>query len=177
MRPLFRLLGLLVAAFVATMVGSAVAAAAAKRRIVPTTDPAANEVTLASIFGPLGFRSTAKSFRGGTLDCWYGGGVLDLRDASLDPAGATLAVRALFGGGQIIVPADWDVTTRVLGIGGVGDARQDVERPANAPHLTLRGWALFGGFALMSELPEGEADWLTQVGAGLGREEAPAVPA
>jgi len=71
----------------------ALAALAARRRVVPVDDPEANEVHLAAILGPLMFESTAPAFRGGRLDCWYGGGVVDLRRATLDPAGATVRVR------------------------------------------------------------------------------------
>ena len=62
-------------------------------------------VRLVAIFSPVAFHSTASAFRGGTLDCWYGGGIVDLRDATLDPAGARLEVKAVFGGAQIVVPA------------------------------------------------------------------------
>jgi hypothetical protein len=51
----------------------------------------------------LAFHSTSQAFRGGEVECWYGGGVIDLRDAQLAPEGATLRVRAIFGGGQIVV--------------------------------------------------------------------------
>jgi len=45
------------------------------------------------------------------------GGTLDLRDATLDPAGATLRASALFGGGNLIVPegvamfGGWGITS------------------------------------------------------------------
>jgi hypothetical protein len=77
-----------------------------------------------AIFDQLDFRSTSRNFRGGRLECWYGGGVLDLRDAVLAPEGATLQVRAVFGGGQILVPADWKVVSTVRGAGGLQDLRQ-----------------------------------------------------
>ena len=53
-----------------------------------------------------------------------GGGEIDLRGATLDPAGARLTVQVLLGGGQLIVPDDWHVDLQVTSIlGGVGDAR------------------------------------------------------
>jgi hypothetical protein len=133
------------------------AAFAARRHVVRVDDPAANEVHLAAILEPLMFESTANAFRGGSLDCWYGGGVVDLRQATLDPAGATLHVRALFGGGQIVVPADWRVATKVVGLGGVGDARGGPGPAEGAPTLTLEGFVVFGGFGIQSELSEDEA--------------------
>jgi hypothetical protein len=140
----------------------ALAALVVRRRVVPVDDPEANEVRLTAILGPMMFESTAPAFRGGRLDCWYGGGVVDLRKATLDPAGATLRVRAIFGGGQIIVPADWRVETSVVGLGGIGDARDQVEPAVDAPTLTVEGVALFGGFGIQSELSAEEAEKLRQ---------------
>jgi hypothetical protein len=139
-----------------------IAAVVAKQRIVRIEEPEADEVRLAAIFEPISFRSTAKSFRGGTVDCWYGGGVIDLRGVTLDPAGARLEVRAIFGGGQIVVPETWHVTSKVVGIGGLGDGRPAIERPADAPHLTIEGLAIFGGFGVSSEISEGELRGLDQ---------------
>ena len=93
-----RILAVLTGAFVLTSIAAAIAARAMKQRIVRVDAPDANEVKLAAIFEPINFRSTATAFRGGTLDLWYGGGIIDLRDAFLDPAGARLEVRAVFGG-------------------------------------------------------------------------------
>jgi predicted membrane protein len=154
MRVLGRLFATLVAGFILTMVVAAIAAVSAKKRLVPLDDPEADDVRLVAIFEPLAFRSTAGAFRGGTVDCWFGGGVIDLREATLDPAGATLAVRSIFGGGQVVVPESWRVTLAVTGVGGAGDTRPATDRPAEAPHLTIEGVVAFGGFGISSELPE-----------------------
>lgn len=162
MRIIGRLLSLLLGGLIVSLVVGAIAALQAKRRIVPSAAAEADEVRLAAIFEPLNFHSTATAFRGGDLDCWYGGGIIDLRDAVLDPAGARLRVRAVFGGGQIVVPETWRVTTRVLGLGGIGDARPGVERAPDAPHLTIEGLAFFGGFGVSSEVPEAQLQGLDE---------------
>jgi hypothetical protein len=154
MRVVGRLLALFGIGVVVSAVIGAIAAQRVKQEFVPIDDPASNEIKLAAIFGPLSFRSTAASFRGGTIDCRFGGGVIDLRDAALDPAGARLEVRAQFGGAQILVPDSWRVTTRVIGIGGAGDSRARSERADDAPHLAIEGTALFGGFGVSSEMPD-----------------------
>jgi hypothetical protein len=74
------------------------------------------------------FHSTATAFRGGTLDCWYGGGIVDLRDATLDPAGAHLEVKAVFGGAQILVAVVARRVQRERRRGGPGHAAEG--RPA-----------------------------------------------
>ena len=154
MRVIGRLLALFGIGVVVTAVVGAIAAHRAKRDFVPLDDPEADEIRLAAFFEPLSFRSTARSFRGGSIDCRFGGGVVDLREATLDPGGARLDVKAQFGGAQILVPDSWRVTTRVPGIGGAGDGRPRTERGEEAPHLTIEGTAMFGGFGVASEMPE-----------------------
>jgi len=156
MRGIGRLLAVLTAGMVASMVVAAIAAVSAKRHLVPVDDPEADEVQLVAIFDQLAFRSDARSFRGGSVDCWFGGGAVDLRDATLDPDGATLRMRTVFGGGQIVVPESWRVVNDVVVIaGGVADTRSPADRPDDAPELRLEGLAAFGGFVIASELPAG----------------------
>jgi hypothetical protein len=150
-RSLARLVRLaLRALFVVQCVGLALAIQR-KVQMVETDDRSTDEVVLAAIFGSLDFVSTASSFRGGALSCLYGGGVLDLRGARLDPAGATLRVEAFNGGGQILAPLDWNIEISVVGLGGVVDGRGAVGRPADAPVLRIEGWTVFGGFAVATE--------------------------
>src|SRR3989304_3585598 len=104
MRFIGRLIALLWLSMIVSAIVGTIAARAAKRRIVPVDAPDPDQIRLAAIFGPISFRSTATAFRGGTIDCWYGGGVIDLRGTTLDPSGAHLQVKAVFGGGQILVP-------------------------------------------------------------------------
>jgi len=155
-----RLIRLVVVGWIVSMIVGSIAALSVKRRLVPTTDESADEIVAVAIFGPLAFHSTAQAFRGGALECWYGGGVLDLRDAVLAPEGATLSVHAIFGGGQILVPADWKVVTRVRGMGGISDVRPTMTHEAIEPELIIEGMVFAGGFAVTSELAEGEAKWL-----------------
>lgn len=150
-----RIIRRIVVLFVATMGISALAAVVAKRTIVSAGGPDSDDVELAAIFDSLEFESHATSFRGGSLLCWFGGGTVDLRGATLDPAGAHLTVRAIFGGGLLIVPDDWQVDLRVIGIaGGVGDSRDARGRPADAPILHVDGFAFFGGYGISSRPPD-----------------------
>jgi hypothetical protein len=135
-------------------IGAAVAAASRKREIVPLDDEDANEVRLVAIFAPVAFHSTASAFRGGTLDCWYGGGIIDLRDATLDEAGAHLEVKAVFGGAQIVIPRDWRVEIDVNGVGGARDVRPARELPVTAPLLTVSGTVVLGGIGVSSDIPQ-----------------------
>jgi hypothetical protein len=173
MRVIGRLIALITGGMVLASIVAAIAARSAKQRIVPVAGPDADEVRLTAIFEPMSFRSTATSFRGGTVDCWYGGGVIDLRDAVLDPAGARLEVRAIFGGAQILVPESWLVTSNVVGLGGMRDARPRAELEHDAPHLMIEGVALFGGLGVMSEMREADVRALDDAIARAARRKHP----
>lgn len=147
-----RILKLLGFGLLASLVASAIGAVMVKRSVEPSGDEDSNDVTLVSIFGPLQFSSRAQALRSIRLECWFGGGVLDLRDAVLEDGLAHLEVRAVFGGGELVVPEGWRVTNEVKGLGGIGDQRDDTdELPADAPELVLDGFVMFGGFGITSE--------------------------
>jgi hypothetical protein len=152
-RAFGRLVRLLFAAMFVVRTAGVAFALRRKRAVSDAPDPASDDVALTSIFGPLEFTSTAQAFRGGTLTCLYGGGILDLRGAVLAPGGATLRIQAFNGGGQILIPASWRLETKVIGLGGVADARPRIDRPDDAPTLSIHGWAMFGGFGIAAEGP------------------------
>jgi hypothetical protein len=158
-----RLFRLVIIGWFVGMIAAAFAALSLKRRLSPTLDESADEITAVAIFGPLAFHSTSQAFRGGEVECWYGGGVIDLRDAQLAPEGATLRVRAIFGGGQIVVPPTWKVASRVTGLGGIQDIRAAQGHAAIDPELLIEGTLVAGGFAVSSEVAEEEQEWLSAV--------------
>jgi len=55
------------------------------------------------------------------------------------------------------VPEGWNVETRITGLGGVGDGRPKIGRPADAPTLRFEGVAMFGGWGITSE-PDDEKE-------------------
>jgi hypothetical protein len=148
------LVRLVVLGWIAAWVGGIIGAIAVKHRTVVQDDPDSDEVTLVAIFGPLEFASTAQRFRRGTVETWFGGGDIDLRDAVLDPAGADLTLRAVFGGGQIIVPRSWRVTVAMRGLGGIGDERSTDEEASDGPELRIDAFVLFGGYGIAATDPE-----------------------
>ena len=154
MRVILRLLAGLTAAFAVASIAAGIMAANRRRQVVRVDDPELDEVQLTAFFEPLSFQSRAGSFRGGTVELWYGGGIIDLRGATLDPGGAVLTVRAIFGGCQVIVPESWPVETHVRGIGGAGDTRSPGNRATDGPSLTVEGVVVFGGFGISSEVSD-----------------------
>lgn len=152
---LFRLVfGGLVLAFGSSLVGAAVA----KRRYPSVGTDVDDEVAITAIMAPVEFESHATAFRGGSVLLWYGGGDMDLRGVRLDPGGAHLTIRAIFGGGRLIVPETWNVDLAMTSVfGGCTDLRPAFDRAPDAPHLIVDGFNIFGGIAIFSSKPEVDA--------------------
>lgn len=70
------------------------------------------------LFGGTDHVVTASNFRGGDVMSIFGGVELDLRGAKASPEGCHLSLTSLFGGIDLIVPPDWQVSitgTPILG--------------------------------------------------------------
>jgi hypothetical protein len=146
LRGVTRVFALVVAVTTLFGIGSAVVAAVTKRRIETTTDPASNEPTATSVFAGERFESRAPALRGGRVITWFAGHDVDLRGATLDPLGATLDLRTMYGGTQVAIPEGWRVESHVRSIfGGTQVDIHVADLPADAPVLQLRGFSLFGG--------------------------------
>jgi len=136
-------------------IASAVAAAFAKNRMLPRGESGDDDVELVAIYDSLDFSSSASALKQATITTWYGGGTVDLRSANLDPAGATLTIRALFGGLRLVIPETWRVDLRAKAVfGGVTDIRETASVGPEGPTLTIEGFAVFGGIAILSEAPD-----------------------
>ena len=119
-----------------------------------TGGPDCDEVALAAIFDSVDLGEPSDLVPGRSLAVlvrWR-----DRRPArrGARPGRGTLTVRAIFGGGLLVVPDDWQVDLKRHRDHGrrrrrAGHAR----RPADAPSLIVDGFALFGGFAVMSSNP------------------------
>ena len=125
-----------------------------------------DELRVASIFDGRRVRATSPALRRGEALAWYASLDLDLREASLDPAGARLRVVALFAGARVIVPTGWDVRVRPVGVLGGVDAR--VEPPhAAGPQLIIDAIAVFAGVQVTDR--PAEEGWGASAGARWGR--------
>ena len=175
MRRLLGLLGLLaIGGMVASMPWPTARSCAGASSRRSTRRPTRS--TSAVIFDNLDATSRAGAFRGGVLDLWYGGGKLDLREAALDPAGADLRIRAIFGGLEIDLPSSWAVDVRGRAFaGGVGGARGAGPIDESGPRLVLHVLAVFGGVAIISRRDDEPVD-ATEVVAIPIQSESSAVP-
>jgi predicted membrane protein len=91
---------------------------------------------------------TSKEFKGGKLTSIFGGTEIDLFNADLAQGTNILDVFVLFGGTDIRVPPDMNVTIKATAIfGGFSDERKIItENESNeGKELVIKGLVLFGG--------------------------------
>lgn len=104
-------------------------------------------VNMVAVLSGVQRRVSSANFEGGEITAFMGGGELDLSEARIAPGGeAVLNVFVMWGGFEMKVPADWDLSIEVLPLlGGIDDARKKIERTPDSPRLVLQGVALMGG--------------------------------
>lgn len=77
---------------------------------------------------------------------FWGGSVIDLRDARFESGTTVINAIAVMGGVQIIVPEDLDVRVTGLGImGGFGQSQAGGVPSERAPVVRVKGFAFWGG--------------------------------
>lgn len=120
-----------------------------RRKRGAPVDPLPSEEYLRGTAVLSGFKRQVRSqvVKGGELTAIFGGFELDLRPAGMEGETLVLDLFLLFGGGEIRVPEEWDVSIEVTAVaGGVGDKTAALpEAGSRRPRLVLRGVILFGG--------------------------------
>ena len=103
-----------------------------------------------SVFGGSN-RKVSGDFKGADLVAIFGGGGLDLRNATMSVDEAVVSVNAIFGGFEIRVPETWLVDVHVAGIFGGHEDKTHQPDPRLVPNpkrLTVRGATIFGGLGV-----------------------------
>lgn len=88
------------------------------------------------------------NFKGGKLDCVFGGFKLDLSEVKLAKDGASLEVSGVFGGGEIILPKGVKVEMENASIMGGITNRVTDKGGTDSPVLKIKATAVFGGLEL-----------------------------
>ncbi|MDR0414660.1 MAG: cell wall-active antibiotics response protein [Prevotellaceae bacterium] len=100
-----------------------------------------------AVFGGVHEKISAKNFRGGEINCVFGGAELDFSDAQLDKGVHTLEVNTVFGGVVLYVPVDWHIEVRKNQV--FGDFVDNRPKPTfeidEKKMLILEVTAVFGG--------------------------------
>ncbi len=104
-----------------------------------------------SVFGSTKKTILSKNFRGGEVVNFFGGTELNLTQADMTSP-IVLEMVQVFGGGKLIVPANWTIhaTELVSVFGGVDDKRMIQPNPDPNKILILRGTNVFGGLEIKS---------------------------
>lgn len=91
-------------------------------------------------------------FRGGHINCVFGGSEVDLTQATLGDGVSELEVNTIFGGVTLIVPGDWKIQLKMTSImGGFADKRSYIkESPDPSKILIIKGSTIFGGGEIKS---------------------------
>ncbi|MBN2669823.1 MAG: hypothetical protein JXR60_11420 [Bacteroidales bacterium] len=100
------------------------------------------------IFGGGDYYITSNNFKGGKINCVFGGGKYNFRKAKLADGVQVLDVSMIFGGLEIHVPKDWEVKVEVDSIiGGFNYKHNEFDHTEANPsgHLIIKGTAIFGG--------------------------------
>ncbi len=94
------------------------------------------------------FDARSQQFVEGRAVAFMGGIKLDLTDAKLAP-GAYLTLRAVMGGIDVVVPADWRVEAMARTVmGGVGNLTDPDSPQDDAPLLLVDALAVMGGIEI-----------------------------
>ena len=102
-----------------------------------------------SVFGGGQRRISEPDFTHADVLALFGGYNLDLRKSTIKGTRAVVDATAIFGGIEIIVPENWNVIVRGVGIfGGYGDESHHPAASEAAPELLVEGVAIFGGVAI-----------------------------
>lgn len=108
-----------------------------------------NFVNANSVFGGTKKKVMTKDFKGGSIDCVFGGSDLDLMQADINGT-ATLDVNVVFGGAKLLVPNHWKVQSDVDCVfGAVEDKRRDATDVSDKT-LVIKGSVVFGGIEIKS---------------------------
>lgn len=132
----------------AAMIGQVIA------RKLTQGDESSNEFQVAAFFGGKSFESHAAGLRSGSVITSMGGVEIDLREATLDPAGADLELKTTMGGVQVLVPDHWAVDLSSETVAGECQARVTAieELPEDAPRLHVHAATRMGGVLVTTKV-------------------------
>lgn len=110
-----------------------------------TTDDTGDVLNSFHVFSGAEVTSRSSQFRGGSISAVFGGAEIDLRQAKLAPD-AALDVFLAFGGLELKVPQDWNVSIKGFPIFG-GFENKTAKGPISddAPTLLINATVMFGG--------------------------------
>ncbi|MCK9219463.1 MAG: DUF5668 domain-containing protein [Bacteroidales bacterium] len=91
-------------------------------------------------------------FRGGHINCLFGGAEVDLTQATQVEGVSELEINCIFGGVTLVVPPDWRIQLKMTSIlGGFSDKRSYIKENQDSSRiLIIKGSTIFGGGEIKS---------------------------
>lgn len=119
----------------------------ARHRGVHSRREQAGYIDRSYVFGGSKEKIDLTDFRGGEINCVFGGMELDLRGASLAEGTNILEIKSIFGGIVIYVPREWRVEVRQSAVFGKFTDNRPGSDPAqdNSRVLIIHATSVFGG--------------------------------
>jgi predicted membrane protein len=104
-----------------------------------------------AVFGGSRRRVDSQDFKGGEAFAMFGGVELDLRSATIVQEEVVIDASALFGGVDIQVPENWNISVEGHGIfGGYEDKTVHTMPESARPRVVITGSAVFGGVVVQN---------------------------
>jgi hypothetical protein len=118
-------------------------------------DAVRNHQVLAAVMGGVERKGHWVPAKKTIIFTFMGGAEIDLREASFPPGEVEIAIFAMWGGAEIIVPPDVRVDMGGVAImGGFTQDRGNSKDPGpGAPSVHITGFALMGGVEVVVRLP------------------------
>jgi hypothetical protein len=123
------------------------------RQMSPFSNNSRDHLSEWAIFSGVRRRIDSQDFQGGEAFAMFGGVELDLRKAGATRDEILIEINAIFGGVELRLPENWNVTVRGQGIfGGYEDKTMDTRAAPDAkqPHVIVNGFAVFGGVTIQN---------------------------
>ncbi len=105
-----------------------------------------------SIFGGIQKNVVTKDFKGGKVTTLFGGSSINLTKSDINGR-AVLELTQIFGGAELIIPANWRLQSEMVSVfGGIEDKRKfQNDQPSDQEKtLVLKGTSIFGGLEIKS---------------------------
>ncbi len=125
------------------------------KRGQPVPMPVAEDLTdileVNTTFGNVEKNVFSKNFKGGKINCTFGGGQINFSQADFQGI-VVVDVSIIFGGLDVIIPSNWNLKNEVAVVfGGIEDKRKIMTGSSESSKtLVLKGNIMFGGIEIKS---------------------------
>jgi predicted membrane protein len=109
-------------------------------------------IELDSVFASLKKNIISKDFKGGEVNCVFGGAEINLTQADITEK-AELEINCVFAGVRLIIPAHWEIKSDISAVLGNVEDKREVRKDLateGSKILVLKGSTVFGGIEILN---------------------------